>query len=169
MNHQHHRGQMLRAPWKPGGPQTTSRWQQRPQPQKPSARRQVATISSTYVDVRCVSHISSPRPRPRGGEEICSPLAPAITTRWNGGGGSCDLSCPLRSPLPCPFHSYVQLAVRLGRDSRYRRWVSDLMDQRSPALWERRGVVLEWARFLSRAGGRAPPADREVKPQYSGV
>ncbi|CAN0325320.1 unnamed protein product, partial [Scytosiphon promiscuus] len=46
---------------------------------------------------------------------------------------------------------YVQLAIRLGRDERYRRWAGDLIDQRSPALWERRGVVLEWAKFLSRA------------------
>lgn len=61
--------------------------------------------------------------------------------------------------LPC---SYVQLAVRLGRDTRYRRWAGDLIDQRSAALWERRDVVLEWARFLSRAAGRRAPTAEEV-------
>ncbi|CAM9620671.1 unnamed protein product, partial [Scytosiphon promiscuus] len=70
---------------------------------------------------------------------------------------------PLKYRLPCPVRSYVQLAIRLGLDERYRRWAGDLIDQRSPVLWERRGVVLEWAKFLSRAGERVPPTAQEVK------
>ncbi|CAM9165371.1 unnamed protein product, partial [Hapterophycus canaliculatus] len=66
------------------------------------------------------------------------------------------------SPRACPVCSFVQLAIRLGRDTRYRRWASGLIEQRSSALWERREVVLEWARFISRAAGRVPPTAQEV-------
>ncbi|CAM9740156.1 unnamed protein product, partial [Scytosiphon promiscuus] len=58
--------------------------------------------------------------------------------------------------------SYVELAVRLGRDGRYRQWASDLISRRSWCLWERREVVLEWAKFLSRAAGRPAPSAEEV-------
>eukprot|EP00903_Cladosiphon_okamuranus_P014127 g13129.t1 len=58
--------------------------------------------------------------------------------------------------------SYVQLAVRLGQDALYREWAGDLISQRSAALWERRDVVFEWARFISRAAGRPSPAAQEV-------
>ncbi|CAM9749410.1 unnamed protein product, partial [Ectocarpus sp. 6 AP-2014] len=58
--------------------------------------------------------------------------------------------------------SYVELAVRLGRDAEYRRWAGNLIGQRSSALWERRDVLLEWARFLSRAAGRNSPTAEEV-------
>ncbi|CAN0159173.1 unnamed protein product [Ascophyllum nodosum] len=58
---------------------------------------------------------------------------------------------------------YVQLAVRLGRDARYRRWAGDLIDRRSEVLWDRREVVLGWARFLARAGGHSNLTPEEVK------
>lgn len=60
------------------------------------------------------------------------------------------------------YVSYVELAVRLGRDAEYRRWAGNLIGQRSSALWERRDVLLEWARFLSRAAGRNSPTAEEV-------
>ncbi|CAM9638268.1 unnamed protein product [Ectocarpus fasciculatus] len=62
--------------------------------------------------------------------------------------------------------SYVELAVRLGRDAEYRRWAGNLIGQRSSALWERRDVLLEWARFLSRAAGRSSPTAEEVNLEY---
>lgn len=58
--------------------------------------------------------------------------------------------------------SYVALAVRLGKDEHYRRWAGELIDERSHVLWEQREVVIEWARFLSRAAGRLPPIADEV-------
>ncbi|CAM9959572.1 unnamed protein product [Ectocarpus sp. 12 AP-2014] len=58
--------------------------------------------------------------------------------------------------------SYVELAVRLGRDAEYRRWARNLIGKRSSALWERRDVLLEWARFLSKAAGRDSPITEEV-------
>ncbi|CAM9725289.1 unnamed protein product, partial [Laminaria digitata] len=58
--------------------------------------------------------------------------------------------------------SYVRLAARLGDDVEFRANVVDLIDQRQWALWERRGEVLEWARFLSRVGGFSPPTPQEV-------
>ncbi|CBJ26241.1 putative methyltransferase [Ectocarpus siliculosus] len=62
--------------------------------------------------------------------------------------------------------SYVELAVRLGRDAEYRRWAGNLIGQRSSALWERRDVLLEWARFLSRAAGRISPTAEEVNLEH---
>eukprot|EP00904_Undaria_pinnatifida_P008479 jgi/Undpi1/4761/HiC_scaffold_18.g08114.m1 len=59
--------------------------------------------------------------------------------------------------------SYVKLAIRLGQDSRYRQWAGDLIGRRSSALWERRDVVVEWARFLSKASGRPAPTALEAK------
>lgn len=64
--------------------------------------------------------------------------------------------------MPLPNCSYVELAVRLGRDVRYREWASDLISGRSWSLWERKEVVVEWARFLSRAAGRPAPLADEV-------
>lgn len=62
--------------------------------------------------------------------------------------------------------SYVQLAIRLGQDARYRQWAGDLIGDRSSVLWERRHVVVEWARFLSRAAGRPAPTASEVHCRY---
>ncbi|CAM9259019.1 unnamed protein product, partial [Hapterophycus canaliculatus] len=58
--------------------------------------------------------------------------------------------------------SYVNLAARLGRDTAFRNHIVDLIDQREWALWERRDEVYEWARFLARVGGFAPPTPQEV-------
>ncbi|CAN0161292.1 unnamed protein product, partial [Ectocarpus sp. 8 AP-2014] len=62
--------------------------------------------------------------------------------------------------------SYVELAVRLGRDAEYRRWAGNLIGQLSSTLWERRDVLLEWARFLSRAAGRNSPTAEEVNLEH---
>lgn len=72
---------------------------------------------------------------------------------------STHLWLPPYRPRGC---SYVQLAVRLGRDARYRGWAGELIRQRSAVLWERKDVVFEWARFLSRAAGRPSPTADEV-------
>lgn len=103
-----------------------------------------------------------PSDSPHGKNHVGFALRTRITHASNGRYGVTleAYLLPYLAPSVC---SYVQLAVRLGRDARYRQWASDLIDQRSPALWERRGVVLEWARFISRAAGRAPPTTQEVK------
>ncbi|CAN0411408.1 unnamed protein product, partial [Ectocarpus sp. 12 AP-2014] len=54
----------------------------------------------------------------------------------------------------------------LGRDAEYRRWAGNLIGQRSSALWERRDVLLEWARFLSKAAGRDSPTMEEVNLEH---
>ena len=63
---------------------------------------------------------------------------------------------------------YVQLAVRLGKDERYRRQVSEMLEHRGAEIWERKDVAQGWAQFLERAHRSALGVIIETKTGGSG-
>ena len=65
--------------------------------------------------------------------------------------------------IAASLDDYVKIAVRIGTDRAYRSVLSTRINERSHLLWDRKGVVDEWAQFLEEAAQGKPITNLHTK------